>query len=737
MLLVVALAYPLAGGWLAARAVARQAAARLGMPVLVEGARAGFGGVRFAEIQIGVTGAATPWLRAAGVRASFGVLTGGGQVSVDRLTIELRPEHEAGLRAARARLGGRSGEAGPEPRASAGRRTVVTVASGSVRAHGQSGHTLLIDGMRLRLEPGVRASVHLDRALAVLRVRGGDADPALGAESLDIEAPLATGLRPAALPTVSVRNGAVRVLPTLPLTGIAGTVGPGAGAHGGDWLAAPIAIDLRGSYAGARERLWDARGTVTLGDTLASSSGALALRAERFTLNRISDVLPASVLAPEQASVDASLDLKLASGRVAVSGVLDVSGLSLRHPAVSADPVQELSMSVRLAAELDPERRRVDIDVLEGRIRDLVVQLSGFAELAPGHYTFADGNQLPFLPKVDLRLVVPRMSCAKLLPSLPSAVIPHLDGFVLRGFFAADLRTRVDYEHLDELELSGKVGIDGCTVVSPPPEVAALVAGGSVSQIVEVPPGPRSTTGQPETMAFLVGPDNPNFVPFHEISPHLVNAILTTEDSGFWKHHGFARSEFRTALQRNLERGGFRLGASSITMQMVKNLLLSQEKTLSRKFQELFLVWYLEQVLPKPRILELYFNAIEFGPRIYGIGPAARHYFGKSAADLTPMEATFFSSILPSPKRRYVQYCHGALSSQWDKYLHRILARMHERGRLTDEELAAATAQPFAFDTSARGMSETECLAWVKAITTRPASDPEPVSEDDLATATR
>ena len=111
---------------------------------------------------------------------------------------------------------------------------------------------------------------------------------------------------------------------------------------------------------------------------------------------------------------------------------------------------------------------------------------------------------------------------------------------------------------------------------------------------------------------------------------------MTTEDNGFFKHRGWVSSEFKSALRRNLQRGGFRLGASSITMQMVKNVLLTREKTLSRKLQELFLVWYLEQNLPKERILELYFNAIEFGPRIYGIGAATRHYFGKKPADLTP-----------------------------------------------------------------------------------------------------
>src|SRR5262249_25015753 len=152
----------------------------------------------------------------------------------------------------------------------------------------------------------------------------------------------------------------------------------------------------------------------------------------------------------------------------------------------------------------------------------------------------------------------------------------------------------------------------------------------------------------------VVGPENPDWVPLAEVSPHLVNSIMTTEDSGFFKHHGFITSEFRSALQQNLHRGYFRLGASSITMQMVKNVLLSREKTLARKLQELFLTWYVERNLAKERIFEIYLNVIEFGPGIYGIGRAAHHYFGKAPKDLLPQEAAWFSSILPNPKRRYV-----------------------------------------------------------------------------------
>jgi penicillin-binding protein 1A len=156
----------------------------------------------------------------------------------------------------------------------------------------------------------------------------------------------------------------------------------------------------------------------------------------------------------------------------------------------------------------------------------------------------------------------------------------------------------------------------------------------------------------------------------------------------------------------------------------------SREKTLSRKFQELFLVWYVEQILPKERILELYFNAIEFGPRLYGIGAAARHYFGKAAADLSPLEAAFFSSILPSPKRRYTHYCHGAPNAQWEKYLRRILSKMHERGRLDEEEYATAMASSLVFDKTEMTMTEKQCMDWVRKITARREPEPEPEADE-------
>jgi membrane peptidoglycan carboxypeptidase len=172
---------------------------------------------------------------------------------------------------------------------------------------------------------------------------------------------------------------------------------------------------------------------------------------------------------------------------------------------------------------------------------------------------------------------------------------------------------------------------------------------------------------------------------------------MSTEDSNFYYHHGFIISEFRSALIKDLEYNDFRFGASSITMQMVKNVLLYKDKTIARKLQELFLTWYVETALGKDRIFEIYLNSIEYGPGLYGIGPAARQYFGESAHDITPRQAAFFSSILPAPKQRYYQYCKGELARWTAGKLDRILKIMLERHRLSQDDYDKAMQTPLAF----------------------------------------
>lgn len=141
------------------------------------------------------------------------------------------------------------------------------------------------------------------------------------------------------------------------------------------------------------------------------------------------------------------------------------------------------------------------------------------------------------------------------------------------------------------------------------------------------------------------------WVPLATISPHLKHAVLVAEDAGFYGHRGVDFAELREALLRDLKAGRLLRGGSTLTMQLARTLYLSPRKTPLRKLREILIAWRLEAALSKDRILELYLNLAEWGEGIYGAGAAARHYFGKGAADLTPQEAAALAARLPSPRR--------------------------------------------------------------------------------------
>src|SRR5690606_22853923 len=151
----------------------------------------------------------------------------------------------------------------------------------------------------------------------------------------------------------------------------------------------------------------------------------------------------------------------------------------------------------------------------------------------------------------------------------------------------------------------------------------------------------------------VVGPSNHNFTPLGAISPYLRKAVLTTEDPSFFSHKGFIAEAFRQSIIQNLKTKRFSRGASTISMQLVKNVFLTREKTLSRKLEEILLVYILEnnRIASKERMLEVYFNIIEWGPNVYGVGEAAQYYFQKPPLALSLDESVYLASIIPRPKK--------------------------------------------------------------------------------------
>lgn len=171
------------------------------------------------------------------------------------------------------------------------------------------------------------------------------------------------------------------------------------------------------------------------------------------------------------------------------------------------------------------------------------------------------------------------------------------------------------------------------------------------------------------------------WVDYAHISPHLQRAVLTAEDDGFVDHDGVQWDAIERAWERNqqaLERAqrSQRLsarpvpiyGGSTITQQLAKNLLLSGERSFLRKGQELVLAHALELFLSKERILEIYLNNVEWGQGIFGAEAAARHYFRKSAQQLSPAESARLAVMLPrpryyeqNPQSRYLQSRSNAI----------------------------------------------------------------------------
>jgi monofunctional biosynthetic peptidoglycan transglycosylase len=153
---------------------------------------------------------------------------------------------------------------------------------------------------------------------------------------------------------------------------------------------------------------------------------------------------------------------------------------------------------------------------------------------------------------------------------------------------------------------------------------------------------------------------------YDQISDHLKRAVIAAEDDSFASHEGVDWDAIERAWERNAqaeEAAAQRAaqnkparplrirGGSTITQQLAKNLLLSGERTLLRKGQELVLTYALEHLLSKQRILEIYLNSVEWGEGVFGAEAAAQHYFKKSAAQLTAWEAARLAVMLPAPKR--------------------------------------------------------------------------------------
>lgn len=194
-------------------------------------------------------------------------------------------------------------------------------------------------------------------------------------------------------------------------------------------------------------------------------------------------------------------------------------------------------------------------------------------------------------------------------------------------------------------------------------------------------------------------------LPLDQISDYAEKALVSAEDKNFYEHSGFSLISIIGALYANLLSGdatGY--GGSTLTQQLAKNTLLSDQQTILRKYQELTIALAIEQNYSKDEILDLYLNSVYYGEGAFGIGAAAEAYFGKSAADLTLAESTMLIGVLPAPS------AYSPISGNPEYAKERqatVLSRMVDNGVISQEEADAAKAEELAYAPANEGLNST------------------------------
>jgi hypothetical protein len=280
-------------------------------------------------------------------------------------------------------------------------------------------------------------------------------------------------------------------------------------------------------------------------------------------------------------------------------------------------------------------------------------------------------------PRIDLDLSVARLDLARVLAAsgldLPAADLG-----------SAALHLHVAGPLFDPAALVVTQKLDFTPPRRPLPEIERLC-----EPFVYQPPAEDGPVP-----AVLVGPESPDFIPLAEVPPLFVRAVLLAEDANFYGHSGIDLAEIPAAVAEDLARGAFVRGASTIPQQLAKNLFLSRKKTLGRKLEEASLALLLDSTLGKERELEIYLNIVQWGPELYGLRPAARHYFGKEVSALTPRETAFLVCLIPGPIKYQQSIATGVPTPFFEGLMDTLLGKLQSVGALSEEEYEAALAAP-------------------------------------------
>ena len=351
-----------------------------------------------------------------------------------------------------------------------------------------------------------------------------------------------------------------------------------------------------------------------------------------------------------------------------ITGSWAVKNLLLNHPAIASNDIVIPNASL-------------DADLLVGE-----------------NYVALDSTSTIFLQKAsihpylkytlsphkiyELKMHTEQQDAQTFLDALPQGMFESLEGLQVSGQVKYDMNFYLDTKQPDSVQFNSTLT---------PKDLKILKWGTTNLQRINEPFVYTPYEYGKPMRNITIGPSNPNFTPLNQISNNFKNAVLTAEDPSFFKHKGFVEESIRKSIAVNFKENRFVRGGSTISMQLVKNVFLSRQKTLARKVEEILIVWLIEnnRLISKNRMLEVYFNIIEMGQNIYGIGEASRHYFGKSPADLSVGEGIFLANIVPRPKiAMFKFYGDGTLKPYLRGYF-RFLGNIMARRGLTPADTSS------------------------------------------------
>lgn len=303
------------------------------------------------------------------------------------------------------------------------------------------------------------------------------------------------------------------------------------------------------------------------------------------------------------------------------------------------------------AADIVVPDARIDADMLVGRN---YIALDSTSTVYMKDFSIHPYLKYTLTPNkiYELKLNAEEQDAQKIFDAFPKGLFESLEGMKVRGQLKYNLNFYLDSSTPDSVRFSSSLRPTNFKIL----KYGAVDLQKINREFIYTP----YEYGKP-MRNITIGPSNPDYTPLNQISKAYINALLTAEDPSFYTHKGFVEESFRKSIAVNYKEKKFARGGSTISMQLVKNIYLNRNKTIVRKVEEALIVWLIEnnRLVSKSRMLEVYFNIIEMGRNVYGIGEASSYYFAKNPGELTLGEGLYLASINPKPKAGLYKFGNG------------------------------------------------------------------------------